>query len=112
MARGGCILGRIDSGICYGHQLLADALGGTVDYNLLGPERGTTEVTLLKAASTDPLFGGLPQTIEVHVSHSQLVLRLPSDALLPLLRTTGIPTRRSASGIGPGAFSFIPSSMP
>ena len=68
-------------GICYGHQLLAHALGGTVDYNLLGPERGTTEVTLLKAASTDPLFGGLPQTIEVHVSHSQSVLRLPSDAV-------------------------------
>jgi GMP synthase (glutamine-hydrolysing) len=68
-------------GICYGHQLLAYALGGTVDYNPRGQEMGTTEVTLLPAAGSDPLLGGLPSPIEVHVSHSQSVLRLPHGAV-------------------------------
>ncbi len=68
-------------GICYGHQLLAHALGGVVDYNPRGEEMGTTEVTLLSAAFRDPLLDGLPATITVHVSHSQSVIRLPPGAV-------------------------------
>ena len=68
-------------GICYGHQLLAHALGGTVEYNPRGQEMGTTEVRLLEAASHDLLLGGLPATIRVHVSHSQSVTRLPPGAV-------------------------------
>jgi len=68
-------------GICYGHQLLAHALGGDVNYNPRGQEMGTTEVTVLAEASTDPLLRGLPEAINVHVSHSQSVLRLPPGAL-------------------------------
>ncbi len=33
-------------GICYGHQLLAHALGGQVDYNPAGRESGTIELEL------------------------------------------------------------------
>jgi GMP synthase (glutamine-hydrolysing) len=68
-------------GICYGHQLLAHALGGTVEYNPRGQEMGTAEITLLEAASHDPLLVGLPPTIRVHVSHSQSVTRLPPGAV-------------------------------
>jgi GMP synthase (glutamine-hydrolysing) len=68
-------------GICYGHQLLAYALGGTVDYNPNGREAGTTEVRLLAAAQADLLLAGLPSPMEVHVSHSQSVLRLPPGAI-------------------------------
>ncbi|HVO37841.1 MAG TPA: glutamine amidotransferase [Spirochaetia bacterium] len=69
-------------GICYGHQLLAHALGGMVDYNPRGPERGTTEIDLRDAARTDTLLGGLPRTLKVHASHSQSVLTLPPGAVL------------------------------
>jgi GMP synthase (glutamine-hydrolysing) len=41
-------------GICYGHQLLADALGGQVAYHPQGPEAGVVDVQLLpEAAQTD-----------------------------------------------------------
>ena len=68
-------------GICYGHQLLAHALGGRVDWNPRGKEMGTTSVTLLDTAFQDPLLGGLPATIEVHLAHSQSVVSLPPGAV-------------------------------
>ena len=69
-------------GICYGHQLLAYALGGSVEDNLHGGEYGTVEVSLNPAAKTDALFKGLPTPIQVHVSHSQSVTQLPPGAKL------------------------------
>ncbi|MBD2328327.1 glutamine amidotransferase [Alkalinema sp. FACHB-956] len=66
-------------GICYGHQLLAYALGGKVDFNPKGREVGTIAVTLQPAAQTDPLFRGLPDTIAVQLSHRQAVLELPEQ---------------------------------
>jgi len=68
--------------ICYGHQLLAYALGGEVGPNPLGREIGTVQARLTSAAQTDPLFGGLGRTIGVHASHVQTVLRLPQGATL------------------------------
>ncbi|HAL22133.1 MAG TPA: glutamine amidotransferase, partial [Stenotrophomonas sp.] len=38
-------------GICYGHQLLAHALGGEVAYNPAGRESGTIELELDPAAA-------------------------------------------------------------
>ena len=73
--------GTMILGICYGHQLLAHALGGSVDYNPRGQEMGTTEVALLAAAGADVLLAGLPSRIEVNVSHSQSVVTLPPGAI-------------------------------
>jgi GMP synthase (glutamine-hydrolysing) len=67
-------------GICYGHQLLAYALGGQVGDNPNGREYGTIGVALEEDARDDPLLGGLPNPVEVHVSHTQSVLRLPPGA--------------------------------
>lgn len=67
-------------GICYGHQLLAHALGGQVDYNPLGREIGTTVVTPLAASAGDELFGEIKTPFYVHVSHMQSVIELPSNA--------------------------------
>lgn len=67
-------------GICYGHQLLAYALGGTIGNNPNGREFGTVDVYLNAAAQQDPLLSTLPEIIQVHVSHTQSVLRLPPDA--------------------------------
>jgi GMP synthase (glutamine-hydrolysing) len=68
-------------GICYGHQLLAHALGGDVGNNPNGREFGTVEVALQTPAHTDPLLEGLPRRIRVHVGHTQSVLRLPAGAI-------------------------------
>ena len=67
-------------GICYGHQLLAHALGGEVGDNPAGREMGTVEIALDASATDDPLFAGLPARLRAQTTHLQTVLRPPSDA--------------------------------
>lgn len=69
-------------GVCYGHQLLAHALGGEVGYHPRGRETGTHQVELLDAALEDPLFRGLPRRFPAQLTHRQSVLRLPENAVL------------------------------
>ncbi len=66
-------------GICYGHQLLAHALGGEVGANPNGREMGTVEVRHDAAAiADDPVLIGRNEP--GHVSHLESVLRPPADA--------------------------------
>jgi len=67
-------------GICYGHQLIAHALGGRVDYNPRGREMGTVPVSLLPDAVDDPLFDGLGGGFAAHATHLQTVLAPPPEA--------------------------------
>ena len=67
-------------GICYGHQLLALALGGRVEDNPRGRHIGTVDVRLTQAADGDPLFGGFEQVLHLPVSHRQSVTELPAGA--------------------------------
>ena len=67
-------------GICYGHQLLAHALGGEVAYNPAGRESGTIHLDLEAPAAEDPLFAGLPASFPAHATHLQTVLRAPEGA--------------------------------
>jgi GMP synthase (glutamine-hydrolysing) len=69
-------------GICYGHQLIAHALGGQVGYNPAGREMGTVDIDLQPDASDDPLFAGLPARFAVQATHLQTVLVLPHGARL------------------------------
>ncbi|MDH5786247.1 MAG: glutamine amidotransferase [Chromatiales bacterium] len=69
-------------GICFGHQLLAHALGGRVDYNPAGVEVGTIEVSLNPQGQKDPLLSNLPSTFPAQLSHRQSVLTLPPQAQL------------------------------
>lgn len=69
-------------GICYGHQLLAHAFGGVVDYHPGGIEIGTTEVALTDAAADDVLFRDVPRTFAAQLVHRQSVLVLPGEAVL------------------------------
>ena len=67
-------------GICYGHQLLAHALGGEVGDHPGGREMGTVELDLHPPAADDPLFAGLPQRFPAQATHLQTVLRPPAGA--------------------------------
>ena len=69
-------------GICYGHQLMAKAMGGVVDYHPRGIEIGTTDVTCLAECLRDPLFKDLPSSFKAQVFHSQSVIQLPPSAVL------------------------------
>lgn len=67
-------------GICYGHQLLAHALGGEVGDHPGGREMGTVDLDLHPEAGDDPLFGPLPAQFAVQTTHLQTVLRAPDGA--------------------------------
>ncbi len=68
-------------GICYGHQLLARAMGGVVGYHQLGREIGTVTIKLMLEAEGDPLFRGVPPLFSAHTTHAQSALNLPPDAV-------------------------------
>ena len=84
-------------GICYGHQLLAHALGGRVGRNPLGREIGTVEARLHEAARSDPLFAELPAQVRVQATHLESVLQLPPGARL-LASSPGDPHQAFAIG--------------
>jgi GMP synthase (glutamine-hydrolysing) len=69
-------------GVCFGHQLLAHALGGEVGPNPRGREIGTVAVRLTEAAEDDPLLGGAGAEVAVQATHQEAVLELPRDAVL------------------------------
>lgn len=68
-------------GICFGHQLLADSLGGQVAYHPQGPEIGTVAINLTAAGEQDVLLGALPGQFMAHATHAQSVSKLPANAL-------------------------------
>ena len=61
-------------GICYGHQVLAHAVGGVVT-ETGGGEYGKTQLTVTEADST--LFHDLPLQQEVWMSHGDAVTKVP-----------------------------------
>jgi GMP synthase (glutamine-hydrolysing) len=61
-------------GICYGMQLMANALDGEVE---LAARREYGQATI-EVTEPSPLFRGLPQTLDVWMSHGDHVTRLPS----------------------------------
>lgn len=94
-------------GICYGHQLLAQALGGRVGDNPRGMEFGTVPVELIGRYAQDPLLGGLANPIHVHVCHTQTVLELPPGAQL-LARSAEDPHQAFFMGESAWGLQFHP----
>lgn len=74
-------LGVPTLGICYGHQLLAYALGGRVGDNPRGREMGTVVVSPTIAGVQDALLGGFQGPFKAHMCHQQSVLSLPPGAV-------------------------------
>jgi GMP synthase (glutamine-hydrolysing) len=69
-------------GICFGHQLLAQAMGGYVDYHPQGLEIGAVAITLTKEGRQDMLFDNMPDNFLVHSTHEQTVIKLPANAVI------------------------------
>jgi len=74
-------LGRPFLGLCLGHQLLADALGGTCGHQQ-PPEIGVLEVALTPDGLNDPIFNGMPTVQRALQWHSVQVLEPPDGAVV------------------------------
>ena len=68
-------------GLCLGHQLLADALGGTCG-PARPPEIGILDIELTQAGQADPVFGTLPVHQKCLQWHSVEVAQAPEDAVI------------------------------
>ncbi|MDH0091453.1 glutamine amidotransferase [Achromobacter mucicolens] len=67
-------------GICYGHQLMAHALGGVVDFHPQGREIGQHAVDFCADVGGDALFGAMPPRFLANLTHEQSVLTPPPGA--------------------------------
>jgi GMP synthase (glutamine-hydrolysing) len=65
-------------GVCYGHQLMAHAFGGTVGWLPSGREIGTQPIQ--RSGKEDALLDGIPGAFPAHTTHRQSVIEAPRGA--------------------------------
>ena len=68
-------------GSCWGHQVIARALGGEVIYDGDRAELGCLPVELTEAGQRDELFRGFPARFQANMGHHDRVSRLPPGAV-------------------------------
>lgn len=66
---------------CFGHQALAQAMGGEVIKDRSRAELGTLEVSLNEFGKNDPLLGTLEETFLAQFGHNDHVIKLPEGAV-------------------------------
>lgn len=84
-------------GVCFGHQVVAHALGGEVQWLKGQSEYGTLDVRLEPGAQSDPLFKGIPDLFQAQIAHSQTVTRLPEGAKLLATNAFGVQAARMSA---------------
>lgn len=67
-------------GICFGHQIVGQALGGLVARNPRGREIGTQTVRVVAHSPLDPILEGLPGEFRANHTHVDSVVQLPKGA--------------------------------
>jgi GMP synthase (glutamine-hydrolysing) len=91
-------------GICFGHQLVAHALGGEVTKNPRGREVGTIQV---KRLVDDPIFAGAGRELAANAMHKDSVTRLPEGGRI-LASSELEPTQAFAIGKAIRCVQFHP----
>ena len=69
-------------GVCLGAQLLASALGGTVELGAPGLETGVVELSVTSDGAADPLLQGVSPVFYSGAMHNDAIVRLPAGAVL------------------------------
>ncbi|KQC06627.1 MAG: hypothetical protein APR54_06950 [Candidatus Cloacimonas sp. SDB] len=69
-------------GICFGHHLLAQVLGGKIGDNPEGIELGTIDIHLNSAGKKDQLLSYFYPKFKAQVSHVQSVIELPEKCVV------------------------------
>jgi len=91
-------------GICLGAQLIAHALGGTVE-PMERPEIGFHEVHVEVPGQTDTIMAGIPWTSRQFCHHGQSVTAAPEGATV-LARSAACPIQAFRAGIRTFAFQY------
>ena len=91
-------------GLCLGHQLLADALGGTCGPQVPA-EIGVMDVELTEAGLADPLFSGLAATQKCLQWHSVRVAQPPEGAVV-LARSAACPVQAMRVGLNAWSMQY------
>ncbi len=60
-------------GVCFGHQMIGAAYGGSVIENPEGWELSTYTVSVNELGQEDPLFADLPASVDVNLSHRDII---------------------------------------
>jgi len=68
-------------GSCWGHQIIARALGGTVIHDSARAELGCHPVVLTEAGKNDELFRDFPTTFLANMGHHDRVVELPDQGV-------------------------------
>ena len=82
-------------GICFGAQILAEALGGKVEYRPEDQEMGSYQVCLTPEGQADPVFSQLPDCFNTQQGHKDFITKAPDGAVV-LARSEASPIQAFA----------------